>query len=1579
MQKGKVNKRIIAKRICITAAVFSTGVLLMPLALYIPPAGNWAGSMAVRYAGKAMGLEMRVQRVNIAFPLRLSLSGLTAALPGGDTLLSLESLRLHILPALLLKSALFADTVTINKLRISSGSFIDGMNIDGCLDSFSAKAVVNLPGERAHIYNVVLSDADVSLRIDSLEETADTVPLNWHIDVAAAAVRRTSFMMSIPSDSLSLSAYIGDGAVRDVSVALPVSRYAASGLILSDAAIAYSSSNAPDFGATDPNSIYVSKIFASADSIVYSEKEMRAKINSLTASERSGFRIASLTGRLEGDSVQLDIPNLQLTTPASRLNIRATVPWSALGERPSGSMLVSIAASLGKGDLYLLKPALPEGFITGSPEAATSLSAMIEGNLGSINLSRLNITLPDALKLTATGRASDITDSLRRSMQMKFEAYAGEMNFALHFLPDEQRQSFHIPEGISLSGEAILKGGEYNASALMSQNDARIELKARYNVADETYGLTLTVDSLRPDDFMPGDSLIWLAASLKAEGKGMDLFADSARSVLEGRIKDVRYGSLRMEDVYMSGSLANHQAQLVIKSQRPYADAGITFDGSLYPGKLAGMLIAEADSINLQRLNITDSSFSTSFQLFAEIESDLNKTHRADLTLGNWQIDMPERSVSPKTLTLHAETGTDTMQLSFHAGDLGILLAAQAGMDALSDKFTGIARGIDRQMRRDSSVNIAALRPLFPDMSLSIHAEKDNPVYNILMEHEVNFDRFDLKASSSPRDGLLMDASLYTLNIDTFRIDTIRASLRPVTFNPDTIRAALRRGAFNIDTAANTFRQDRAGRQRRAYALRRDTSGTDTVRSALRLYMEGLQYEAEVIKNAYRRQQPFTAGMHGHAGYRYADAEFQYVNNRGETGLHIGLRGTHERDGLRLRLFPENPVIAFNTFVLNADNYIRFKNAKDIEADVLFAGEGNSSLWIHSVDEGGKLPELHAELNSIDMNVVSSGFAGMPQMEGTMSADVRYAPSEESFMIAGGINVDSLKYDGGEVGELMFNTVYLPLDDQTHQIDAHLYHNRAGALTATATYEADKGGLAGSLSVDSLPMSALTPFIPDHMASLGGRLNGRMDISGTASEPVINGYIQADTGSVYTSMLASRFRIDDKRLEIKNNKALFDDFRLYAAGQNPLRLNGEVNFAGADGAMADLRMQGSDLKLLDVRRNDESLVYGRLSVDVNATIRGPLETISVRGDVKLLGGTNVTYVMKESPLTVQDRLKDLVTFTSFADTTLRRRRTGIALSGMPAGGMDMLMLIRIDPSVRLRADLTPDQSSFVDLEGGGDLSFQYTRQGEMRLSGRYTLSDGNLKYALPVIPLKEFRIKDESYIQWDGDAMNPILGIAATQRMRTSVSLTGESPRMVNFDVGIDVKQRLDNMSLLFTIASPEDISVQDELDKMGPEGRSTQAVAMMATGMYLAGGSAGKVNLDMGSALSSFLQNEISNIAGDALKTTDFSFGVDTYDQDADMGGGQRTDYSFRFARRFYNDRLRVVIGGKVSTGDVQQNESFIDNASLEWRLNKAGTGYLRMFHDKNYKSILDGEVTETGLGVVLRRRMLYLYELFK
>ena len=93
-----------------------------------------------------------------------------------------------------------------------------------------------------------------------------------------------------------------------------------------------------------------------------------------------------------------------------------------------------------------------------------------------------------------------------------------------------------------------------------------------------------------------------------------------------------------------------------------------------------------------------------------------------------------------------------------------------------------------------------------------------------------------------------------------------------------------------------------------------------------------------------------------------------------------------------------------------------------------------------------------------------------------------------------------------------------------------------------------------------------------------------------------------------------------------------------------------------------------------------------------------------------------------------------------------------------------------------------------------------------------------------------------------------------------------------------------------------------------------------------------------------------------------------------------QRREVNVRITVSVINNRFQIVIGGKVSQGENATNdaESFIDNISLEYRLDRTGTRYIRLFYDKNYESVLEGEITETGVGIVLRKKLDKLSELF-
>ena len=863
------------------------------------------------------------------------------------------------------------------------------------------------------------------------------------------------------------------------------------------------------------------------------------------------------------------------------------------------------------------------------------------------------------------------------------------------------------------------------------------------------------------------------------------------------------------------------------------------------------------------------------------------------------------------------------------SGDLKLSLSARAGLEPLIRQSTHFADILMRQLD-NKELNHAELRKALPTAIFSFSAGRNNPMAWYLATQKISYQDASVKIGCAPDWGINGKASLHALKIDTLQLDTIFLTLKQ-----DTSRISLHGG---------------------------------------------------VINGPKNPQISFKSILTGEIRDKDAELTAQYINNKGKTGLLFGVNakplygGRGKGNGIALTLIPEEPVIAFHKFRFEEHhNWIYLHNNMRIYANVDMQDNEGMGIRMQSLpSDTVSLQNMDVELRRIRLDELFSILPYMPEITGLLSAEAHYIQTENSLELSAEANIDELTYERQRIGDVSLGATWLPGEAGKQYVNTYLTHEGTEIMVADgALYPtiSGKDSIVVNSTLEHFPLTIANVFVPDQMVTLSGDMDGDLHITGYTDTPLINGGLSLDSVSVYARQADARFTFDNRPIQVQNNRIVFDKFAIYTTSKNPFSIDGYVDFRDMSRPTANLKLFAENYTLLNAKRTKESMVYGKVFVDLDATVRGPLEALMMRGNVNLLGNTDVTYVLTDSPLTVQDRLSDLVTFTSFADTTSLNKEEVPTLS---LGGLDMIMTIHIDPAVRLKADLSADRSSRVELEGGGDLSLQYTPQGDLTLTGRYTLTGGMMKYALPVIPLKEFQIQNGSYVDWTGNPMDPLLNFRATERMRASVSQEDGTSRMVNFDISIVVKNRLDNLSLAFEIDAPDDASVQNQLAGMGPDERSKQAVAMLATGIFLAdSGSGGGMNLNMGAALNSVLTSQINALTGN-MKNASLSFGVEDHD-DSDAGG-KRTDYSFRYSQRLFNDRFQIVLGGKVSTGANATNdvESFIDNISLEYRLDQSGTRYIRLFHNKNYESVFEGEITETGVGLVLRKKMDRLSELF-
>ena len=468
----------------------------------------------------------------------------------------------------------------------------------------------------------------------------------------------------------------------------------------------------------------------------------------------------------------------------------------------------------------------------------------------------------------------------------------------------------------------------------------------------------------------------------------------------------------------------------------------------------------------------------------------------------------------------------------------------------------------------------------------------------------------------------------------------------------------------------------------------------------------------------------------------------------------------------------------------------------------------------------------------------------------------------------------------------------------------------------------------------------------------------------------MNGEVYLDSAYLYSVPYGVELRFDNDPVTITNSRLLFENFEMYSHNDKPLVAAGYVDFSDLDNMYADIKMKAENFLLIDSKENLRSEAYGKAYVNFYARMQGAIDNLQMRGKLDVLGSTDMTYVLKDSPITTDNQLEDLVKFTNFADSTT------MDIERPPLNGFSMDMNISINESAHILCALNANKSNYVDLIGGGDLRMKYNTIDELSLRGRYTLNNGEMKYSLPVIPLKTFVIQDGSYVEFTGDPMNPRLNITALEDTKATVSDANGNNRSVDFKCGVIITKTLEDMGLEFVIYAPQDMSLSNELNTMSTEERGKIAITMLTTGMYLADGNTN--SFSMNSALNSFLQSQINGIAGNALRTLDLSFGLDNT---TDATGNVRTDYSFKFAKRFWNNRLKIIVGGKLSTGSdvANQNETFFNNVQFEYRLNEASTQYLNVFYNRDSYDWLEGNIGEYGGGFIWRRKLQNFKDIFR
>lgn len=1544
-------------------------ILAIPALLYVPPVQTAVTRLACDVVRSKTGMNIGIERFRLKFPLNVTLDGVQVIEATGDTMATVRTADIGVKLMPLLKMDLRVD-----RLKLTGGSYRMVSPDSSMILKIKAGELMADDRTRVNLKNMDITLGDARLRDGSVnlymdvwkkKPSPDTASNPMVIKAARLKLENFTFAMSMLPTIDTLRLAIRDLELEKGVVDLGKSRITASRLMaaggdvtyltptpefvkthpvpvdsvtppsppmviegdsvsLDDFKVLYAMKGAKPLPGFDASYISLTDVCAGVRGFYNAASTLRIPVTRLQARERSGLQVTEATGRFNIDADGMALEGMTVHTPFSTLSVTAGLPFALMELKPDAPLNVQADASVGLPDINAFMPALKEYTSLMPRRSPVNLKLIASGKLGDADIERFDAAVPGVVSLRATGTATNALDFKKLKAALKFEGDVADPKVAgrLARLTDIPLPTMRI------KGSATADRQNYGADFRLLTSEGNVTAKGSVGLNSERYHADVEIDRFNVAPFAPTAGIGRVTARITANGAGFNPERRGAATDITLDLASAEYRKTMLRDLKARIGLHDGEFSIDAESRNPMCDFAINGHGRVAPDNYDVNLAADLRHIDLRALGLTDTVCNgmARFNLAGTASPrawlyDL-KLDMADL---DWNFGETKYTAPGGVEATVVSTPVNTL-VALAGDEVSMTFESPFNMKHVADKFSAIAASIPPQLAKHR-IDMKALQDSLP--------------------------MFRLRAAANDR-GLLA------------------GFLKPSGIKMDTLW---------VDLGKDTIVKGRI----QTLNLATGSIAIDTIDLRLKQRGELMDYKLHAGNRKGTLDEFAKVDINGYLGTNRIGMMLNQYNIQGEQGYRLGLTAAIADSTVTVHFTPLKATIGYMPWKFNLDNHIDFNLlTRHLNAN-LQAQSNESSILLKSEDVPGyEGNSVHLNLDNIKIEQFLNIMVDAPPLTGTLNSDIRLKYDGKSLEGNGSMQLDQLVYNTHRVGDFDM-TLDAGYDAEgTTRLSVGLNVDKKPALAIHSELLPDSGKLEPKntfLSLMEFPLDKANPFLGNDVGRLSGTVSGRMDLTGTFSQPVLDGQMACDSAGVYVAMLGTTLHLDDNPITVRGNVLQFNKFHILAANRNPLVIDGTVDASKLTDVRLNMAMNANNFQLIGNDRRAGSDIYGKLFINLDASARGPLSHFDINANLNVLGNTDVTYRVQSAGNEIAAQQKQgVVKFVNFSDTT-----QVAAADTLPARiGMRINATATLTPGCQATVLMNSDAGNVTaQLNPSGTLTYFQNYMGDMRLNGTLTLGEGFAKGNIKLIGEKKFDFDPKSSVTWNGQMMNPILNIHATDEIKASVN-TGSTTNLVNFLVGLNATGQLSAPKVQFDLSTDDDMTIHNQLQSMSPDQRSQQAINLMLTGQYTAPGAKTVSSNLVTGQLYSLLTSQLNSWAAQNIRGVDLSFGVDQYESGTNGRTETTTSYSYQVSKSLFNNRFKIIVGGNYST-DASADENFAENlisdVSFEYILRQTTSTTLsaKLFRHMGFENILEGEITETGLGLVMKRRLSNLKSLFR
>lgn len=725
-------------------------------------------------------------------------------------------------------------------------------------------------------------------------------------------------------------------------------------------------------------------------------------------------------------------------------------------------------------------------------------------------------------------------------------------------------------------------------------------------------------------------------------------------------------------------------------------------------------------------------------------------------------------------------------------------------------------------------------------------------------------------------------------------------------------------------------------------------------------------------------------------------ANLSSIDGKQNKKLLINSQIKKHEGNYRLMLDPEEFFLMNSRWDIAADNYIEFGKQGFI-IHHLFMNNAESQINIASIHDRFN-EDLSMAVKNFKLDNISRIIEKDTSLvKGNVDGNILLKRVNNTYGIIADAKISNLIVRDIPIGNLTLKTE----NPTGAKFDLEAGLSDAGNNLTVKGHFIPNGGdnsIQIQADIQSLSMRTIEAFSMGQLTETSGTVSGNFLIRGRTSAPEVTGELAFNNAFIKPSALNTRLELKNEKIQFKKDGIYLNSFTILDKDGHTAIIDGKVLMQQFKNLIFDLRVNAQDFLLSNTTSEDNKEFFGRMIIDSKMDIKGPISLPVINGRLKIKKGSNFTFAVPEDKLST-DKGEDVVEFTdsSIVNPILLRSINKEAQKSK-FKGIEIASIIEMDKQATLKLLLDPASTDSLVVKGEAALSFTIDRSGKMSLAGAYNLNEGSYLVTLQSVIKKKFDIIPGSTIIWNGEPLDAEISINASYSVRASpydllfdqISGLSEADKggyknRYPFLVLLKLRGAILHPQISFEIQlAPEDKGilggvVLQKLNLLNEDesALNKQVFALLVLGRFIqenplqteSGGTSTLVR----STVGKFLSAQLNQLSSKVIPGVELNFDIQSYN-DYQSGQAQgRTQVEIGLKKQLFNERLSVQLGGSLDVeGEKAKHNSASDitsDVTVEYKLTKDGRYRLKAFRHNLYEGAIEGQLVETGAGVLYVR----------